>query len=175
MDIRVQAHVAYRLSYHIVWIPKYRWKILKPGVASYLQKVIQSYLADELPDVQMEAFSAQVDQCASAHHHSAQVRYQCDCAKAQSHKLSQTTSEFRLPSSPPGGVKRRLLSQLSRYRRAYYVEKSLQNGIAKHPLLGFHLQQLFSGRSGRKHIVELVHSLRQFSRSLCAHGNSFSL
>lgn len=61
MDIRVQAHVAYRLSYHIVWIPKYRWKILKPGVASYLQKVIQSYLADEMPDVQMDAFNAQID------------------------------------------------------------------------------------------------------------------
>jgi len=61
MEVRVQAHVAYRLSYHIVWIPKYRWKILKPGVASYLKKIIVSYLADNIPDVQLEEFNAQPD------------------------------------------------------------------------------------------------------------------
>jgi putative transposase len=44
-----------------VWIPKYRWKIIKPGVASYLEKAFVSYLADEMPDVQMEEFNAQAD------------------------------------------------------------------------------------------------------------------
>ena len=61
MDILVQAHVAYRLSYHMVWIPKYRWKILKPGVASYLEKILETYLADTMPDVQIEEFNAQID------------------------------------------------------------------------------------------------------------------
>jgi len=33
-----QAHVVYHTEYHIVWIPRFRRKILVPGVASYLYK-----------------------------------------------------------------------------------------------------------------------------------------
>ena len=32
MDIRLSGHTAYRTEYHIVWIPKYRHRILNPGV-----------------------------------------------------------------------------------------------------------------------------------------------
>lgn len=31
-----QAHVVYHNQYHIVWIPRFRRKILVPGVAEYL-------------------------------------------------------------------------------------------------------------------------------------------
>ena len=36
MEIRRQAHSVYRCMYHIVWIPRYRYKILVKGVDKYL-------------------------------------------------------------------------------------------------------------------------------------------
>ena len=36
MEIKKQAHCAYRCMYHIVWIPRYRYKVLVKGVAEYL-------------------------------------------------------------------------------------------------------------------------------------------
>lgn len=37
MEVRRQAHCVYRCAYHIVWIPKYRYKILTKGVKEYLE------------------------------------------------------------------------------------------------------------------------------------------
>ena len=39
MEIRVSGHSAYRAEYHIVWIPKYRRRILNPGVKGYLHRL----------------------------------------------------------------------------------------------------------------------------------------
>ena len=39
MEIRLSGHSAYRTEYHIVWIPKYRRRILNPGVRGYLSKL----------------------------------------------------------------------------------------------------------------------------------------
>ena len=39
MEIRLSGHSAYRTEYHIVWIPKYRRRILNPGVSGYLSKL----------------------------------------------------------------------------------------------------------------------------------------
>lgn len=36
METRRQAHCVYRTMYHIVWIPRYRYKILVEGVKEYL-------------------------------------------------------------------------------------------------------------------------------------------
>ena len=36
MDTRRQAHSVYRCEYHIVWIPRFRYKILVNGVDEYL-------------------------------------------------------------------------------------------------------------------------------------------
>ena len=36
METRRQAHCAYRCQYHIVWIPKYRYKVLVEGVKEYV-------------------------------------------------------------------------------------------------------------------------------------------
>ena len=36
METRRQAHVVYRCEYHIVWIPRYRYRILVEGVKEYL-------------------------------------------------------------------------------------------------------------------------------------------
>ena len=39
MKIKVSGHSVYKTEYHIVWIPKYRRRILNPGVAGYLSKL----------------------------------------------------------------------------------------------------------------------------------------
>lgn len=36
MELRRQAHCVYRCMYHIVWIPRYRYKVLVGGVRQYL-------------------------------------------------------------------------------------------------------------------------------------------
>lgn len=51
MDIKVQAHAAYYTRYHLVWIPKYRRKVLVPGTREYLDKVLQTAIIDRYPDV----------------------------------------------------------------------------------------------------------------------------
>jgi putative transposase len=37
MELRRQAHSVYRCMYHIVWIPRYRYRVLVKGVEEYLQ------------------------------------------------------------------------------------------------------------------------------------------
>ena len=54
MDVRVSAHSAYCLQYHVVWVCKYRRRILKPGVAEYLRKVLMVLLR-QMPGVEIEA------------------------------------------------------------------------------------------------------------------------
>ena len=44
MEVRLGAHCAYRLRYHVVWVCKYRRRILKPGVRDYLEKVLHGLL-----------------------------------------------------------------------------------------------------------------------------------
>jgi REP element-mobilizing transposase RayT len=39
MDVRLFGHTAYRTECHIVWIPKYRHRILNHGVKGYLVKL----------------------------------------------------------------------------------------------------------------------------------------
>src|SRR3990170_6181652 len=39
METRLSGHGAYRTEYHIVWIPKYRRRILNPGIKGYLRKL----------------------------------------------------------------------------------------------------------------------------------------
>ena len=43
MEIRVLAHSAYRTQYHIVWITKYRHRVLKPA---YFKKRIEEVIKD---------------------------------------------------------------------------------------------------------------------------------
>jgi len=39
METYFSGHGAYRTVYHIIWIPKYRRRILNPGVKGYLVKL----------------------------------------------------------------------------------------------------------------------------------------
>ena len=44
METRHSGHAVYRTEYHIVWIPKYRRRILNPGVKGYLAKILPNIL-----------------------------------------------------------------------------------------------------------------------------------
>ena len=46
-------HSSYRLQYHVVWVCKYRRRILKPGVSAYLHKVLLK-LCRSMPGVTIE-------------------------------------------------------------------------------------------------------------------------
>lgn len=61
MDVKVQAHVAYQTRYHVVWIPKYRRKVLVEGVKEYLEKTANTVIMDRYPDVHVIELSVQKD------------------------------------------------------------------------------------------------------------------
>ena len=60
MEIRFSAHGAYHHQYHVVWIPKYRRKILKGDLKTYLEKGLLT-IQQFHPDVEIEKFSIQTD------------------------------------------------------------------------------------------------------------------
>jgi len=60
MEIRVSGHGAYRTEYHVVWIPKYRRRILNPGVGAYLSKLFPKLLR-QMPGVEIVLQNIQVD------------------------------------------------------------------------------------------------------------------
>jgi putative transposase len=60
MEIRLSAHSAYRTEYHIVWIPKYRYHVLNPGVKAYLVKLFPKVIA-ELPGCEIIKYNIQPD------------------------------------------------------------------------------------------------------------------
>ncbi|HCL82189.1 MAG TPA: IS200/IS605 family transposase [Nitrospiraceae bacterium] len=60
MEVRLSGHSAYRTEYHIVWIPKYRRRILNPGVKGYLKKIMPKIL-EELPGCEIIEQNIQVD------------------------------------------------------------------------------------------------------------------
>jgi len=60
MENRISGHGVYRTEYHIVWIPKYRRRILNPGMQAYLAKVWPKLLR-EMPGVEIVEQNIQVD------------------------------------------------------------------------------------------------------------------
>jgi len=61
MEVKVQAHVAYQTRYHVVWIPKYRKKVLIEGVKEYLEKTVQTSIQERYPDVYVIELTVQDD------------------------------------------------------------------------------------------------------------------
>ena len=53
MKVIKSAHSVYRLQYHVVWVCKYRRKILNPGVCGYIKKVLPKLLRS-IPGVTIE-------------------------------------------------------------------------------------------------------------------------
>ncbi|MFC1990002.1 IS200/IS605 family transposase [Chloroflexota bacterium] len=60
MEIRLSGHAAYRTEYHIVWIPKYRHRILNTGVKRYPDKLFPKVM-DKLPGCEIVKYNIQAD------------------------------------------------------------------------------------------------------------------
>jgi len=60
MQTRLSGHSAYRTEYHIVWIPKYRRRILNPGLRGYLRKLFPKILRS-IPGCEIIEYNIQVD------------------------------------------------------------------------------------------------------------------
>ena len=53
MQFRRTAHSTYRLQYHVVWVCKYRRRILNPGLQKFLRRVLPKLLRS-MPGVEIE-------------------------------------------------------------------------------------------------------------------------
>ncbi len=60
MEIRLSGHTAYRTEYHIVWIPKYRHRILNTGVKGYLMKLFPKVM-EQMPGCEIVKCNMQPD------------------------------------------------------------------------------------------------------------------
>jgi putative transposase len=60
VENRLSGHSVYRTEYHVVWIPKYRRKILNSGVKEYLNKLWPKILKG-IPGVEILEQNIQVD------------------------------------------------------------------------------------------------------------------
>jgi len=60
MEIRLSGHAAYRTEYHIVWIPKYRHRILNPGIKGYLEALFPKVM-EGLPGCEIVKYNIQAD------------------------------------------------------------------------------------------------------------------
>ncbi len=60
MEVIKSAHSVYRLQYHVVWVCKYRRRVLNPGVCTYLQRVLPR-LTRSMPGVQVKSIGFDQD------------------------------------------------------------------------------------------------------------------
>jgi putative transposase len=60
MEIRLSAHGAYHHRYHVVWIPKYRKKVLKGSLKEFVEKRLFD-IQEFHPDIEIEKYSIQKD------------------------------------------------------------------------------------------------------------------
>ncbi len=60
MEVLRTAHSVYHLQYHVVWVCKYRRRILNPGVSGYVRKVL-SRLVRSMPGVKIETIGIDLD------------------------------------------------------------------------------------------------------------------
>ncbi len=60
METRLSGHSVYRTEYHIVWIQKYRRRILNPGVRGYISKLFPKVLRG-MPGCEIIKRNIQVD------------------------------------------------------------------------------------------------------------------
>lgn len=60
MDTIKTAHSVYRLQYHVVWVCKYRRRLLNPGVCEYFRQMIPKLLRS-MPGVTVETIGFDLD------------------------------------------------------------------------------------------------------------------
>ena len=59
MEVSTGSHGAYSLQYHVVWVTKYRRRILKPFVVEYL-KIVLPKLLRSMPGVSIETVGVDI-------------------------------------------------------------------------------------------------------------------
>ena len=60
MEVRLSGHGAYYHLYHLVWIPKYRRKILKDELKQFIAERFQE-ITDYHPDVEIDTYNIHED------------------------------------------------------------------------------------------------------------------
>jgi len=60
MEVRLSAHGAYQHQYHVVWIPKYRRRILRGAIKLFVQEQLPQ-IQQYHPDVEVQQLSVQID------------------------------------------------------------------------------------------------------------------
>ena len=60
MEVRLSGHGAYQHQYHVVWIPKYRRRILRGAIKHFGQEQLPQ-IQHYHPDVELQQWSVQVD------------------------------------------------------------------------------------------------------------------
>ena len=60
MEYTKTAHSIYYLQYHIVWVCKYRRRVLNPGVCGYIRKIMPKLLRS-MPGVKLETIGFDID------------------------------------------------------------------------------------------------------------------
>jgi len=60
VETRLSGHGAYRTEYHVVWIPKYRRRILNPGAKAYFVRLLPKVLRG-MPGCEVVSLNVQVD------------------------------------------------------------------------------------------------------------------
>ena len=60
MEVRLSAHGAYQHQYHVVWIPKYRRRILRGAIRLFVQEQLPQ-IQQYHPDVEVQQWSVQID------------------------------------------------------------------------------------------------------------------
>ncbi len=60
MKVKLSSYGAYQHQYHIVWIPKYRRRVLKSGVKTYVRRGIEG-ITDYYPEVEVIKYNIQLD------------------------------------------------------------------------------------------------------------------
>ncbi len=59
MEVRLSAHGAYQHQYHVVWIPKYRRRILRGAIKCFVQEQL-SEIQHYHPDIEVQQWSVQI-------------------------------------------------------------------------------------------------------------------
>ena len=110
MEIRLSGHSAYRTEYHIVWITKYRRRILNPGLRGYLRKLFPKVLRS-LPGCEILEHNIQID-----HLHMVMII-------PPSYKVSEVVGKIKFQTAS------RLRKKVSWLSRVYWKENIVWHSV----------------------------------------------
>ena len=90
METYKTSHSVYRLEYHVVWVCKYRRRILNPGLCGYLRQLLPKLLKS-IPGVMIESIGFDLDHL----HMLMVIPLKYSISEVMSRLKSQSTSDMR--------------------------------------------------------------------------------